>query len=243
MMYDYFESGLDNVFLLGGFEWHETDYGSGVTINDPEGLNKAIIRMIIGNPQRITGQQFRFLRGALDMSQRQIGDTLNENTQNIKRWEKARDDAIPSGSADRLLRIIVKENVDGVSSAVTFIQDLNQLDDIEANKIYFDIIGDTWSVSEPDEIEEAVSSVLWDHDSKGDEFNVVCSGVFADLKLNAGPLVAVPYNLPTCKHNVPDDPKLRTITCYALNQLRDRRRQKSDNWSDWSDLHQSIQAD
>ena len=68
--YHYTESGLDNVWLLGGVARHETPYGPGVAIDDVDGLNAAIAAWIVERKSYWHGRELKFLRKRLDLSQR-----------------------------------------------------------------------------------------------------------------------------------------------------------------------------
>ena len=57
--YQYTESGLNNVYLVGGFEF--ADQGKAVIIRDIDGLHRAIGHILVNQPRRLTGNEFRFL--------------------------------------------------------------------------------------------------------------------------------------------------------------------------------------
>ena len=67
MAYHYRESGLDNIFLIDGFRVHKTKYGRGVSIDNTEGLHKAIGRWLIDLPKPLNGAELRFLRLEMDL--------------------------------------------------------------------------------------------------------------------------------------------------------------------------------
>ena len=66
--YHYRECGLDNIYLLNGFEYVETPRGMGVTIKARQGLHKAIGAMLV-EKRSLTGKEFRFLRHELTLTQ------------------------------------------------------------------------------------------------------------------------------------------------------------------------------
>ncbi|KAF0109474.1 MAG: hypothetical protein FD149_2832, partial [Rhodospirillaceae bacterium] len=67
--YHYRLSGLDYVYLVNGFAWHETEYGPGIAIDDLDHLHEAIARHVVTSPSRLRGQEVRFLRSILNVSQ------------------------------------------------------------------------------------------------------------------------------------------------------------------------------
>lgn len=86
--YHYTLCGLNNVYLLNGYEEYETPYGKGVVINDIDGLHLAIARDIINSPRRLLPEEFRFLRKEMKCSQGSFGLTIGVNEQTIARIEK-----------------------------------------------------------------------------------------------------------------------------------------------------------
>ena len=103
----YTESGLDNVWLRGGVERHETPYGPGVSIKGVDELNAAIANWIVERKSYWCGRELRFLRKRLNLSQKGIADLLGYSDQQIRRWEN--DSAEMPGPASRLLRLLVRE--------------------------------------------------------------------------------------------------------------------------------------
>lgn len=58
--YHYLESGLPNVWLANGFTVHETDYGSGVSIDDVAELHQVILmHRNIGEDARLVFEKRR----------------------------------------------------------------------------------------------------------------------------------------------------------------------------------------
>ena len=59
-MYDYTESGLDNVYLKNGYKIHKTVYGEGVSIENTDGLHKVIAKWLVEMPKPLIGAEVRF---------------------------------------------------------------------------------------------------------------------------------------------------------------------------------------
>jgi putative transcriptional regulator len=107
-MHHYVESGLDNVYLENGYRLHRTPYGEGISIQDTEGLNKAIGRWLVSLPRPMTGAELRFLRLEMEATQRDLAGILGTTEQTLRLWEKHRKKIVP-GPADRLLRALYLE--------------------------------------------------------------------------------------------------------------------------------------
>ena len=74
--YHYTECGLDNVYLINGFEFVETPFGSGVHIENVDGLHRAIGKDVIELERPLVGKEIRFLRESMDCSQRELAELL-----------------------------------------------------------------------------------------------------------------------------------------------------------------------
>ena len=145
MAHHYIESGLDNIWLESGFTRHSTAYGDGVSIHDSQALHRAIGTRLTGLPIALNGAELRFLRLEMDFSQKALGSLLGVDEQAIRRWEKARSRPI-SGPADRLLRALYVEWVDGDESVRQIVERLAnvQVDDAPIGR--FVALADGWTV-------------------------------------------------------------------------------------------------
>jgi DNA-binding transcriptional regulator YiaG len=102
-------SGLNNVYLLNGYRIRKTPHGDTLSIEDIDGLHRAIGRRLIAVERPLVGRELRFLRLEMDLSQKCLGAIIGSNEQSVKRWEKHKDTPISSGPADRLLRALYGE--------------------------------------------------------------------------------------------------------------------------------------
>lgn len=94
--YHYTECGLDYVYLVDGFEVLETSYGRVVQVANAGKLDRAIALAVVRRQNRLTGQEVRFLRGLLDMTQAELGGTLGKDAQTVARWEKGKTEIPPT---------------------------------------------------------------------------------------------------------------------------------------------------
>ena len=106
-MYHYTECGLDYVYLVNGYVVLDTGYGPAVQVEHAEQLDRQIALAIINHQGPLTGQEVRFLRGLLDLTQAELGDLLGKDAQSVARWERLKT-AIPP-TEDRALRQIYLE--------------------------------------------------------------------------------------------------------------------------------------
>lgn len=147
MTYHYIESGLDNVYLENGFTVHKTPYGEGVSIQDTDELHREIGQWIVSLPKPLNGAELRFLRLELNMTQRHLAAMLGASEQNVRRWEKARETAVPNGSADRLLRLLFIEYVHGDGHIRELVDRLAELDQVEQVEARFQDTQEGWRLA------------------------------------------------------------------------------------------------
>jgi putative transcriptional regulator len=148
MVYHYRESGLDNIFLVDGFRRQQTSYGRGISIDNTEGLHRAIGQWLIDLPKPLNGAELRFLRLEMDLSQSQLAAIIGSTEQNVRRWEKARKRSI-SGPADRLLRVLYSEFSGGDGGVRRIVNRLAELDQITRIKAQARKTKSGWLMSSP----------------------------------------------------------------------------------------------
>lgn len=124
--YPYTECGLDDVYLLNGFEYHESPYGVGVSVHDVDGLHRAIALDLVRGKRLLSGREVRFLRNELDLSQEGLAMLLGNTAQTVARWEKGETET--PGSADRLIRLLYLEQVAGDPHVRDLLELLSRLD-------------------------------------------------------------------------------------------------------------------
>jgi len=125
--YHYTECGLNNIYLLNGYQYIDTPRGSAVSIKDADGLHKAIGMFLVTTKRDLSGEELRFLRHEMLMSQSTLAKLLGVSDQAIRRWENGKV-AIHKPS-ESLLRLLYREHVhdrDGKISTV-----LKQIADLE----------------------------------------------------------------------------------------------------------------
>lgn len=144
-LYHYTRCGLDYVYLSNGYRLHETSHGRGVAIEDVDGLHRSIAADIVRHRAQLQGQDVRFLRKEMDLSQQGLAILMGVDAQTVARWEKGRT-TIP-GPADRLLRVIYERQVNGSSDVAQVIAALNDLDDRQHDTRTFHETSEGWRVA------------------------------------------------------------------------------------------------
>jgi len=100
----YTACGLDNVYLLNGFKRETIDGEEYVTVENLDGLWKAIGLHLVTTRKALAPKEIRFLRQHMDMTQAELGARLRVSDQTVARWEKDQCD-LP-GPADMMLRVL-----------------------------------------------------------------------------------------------------------------------------------------
>ncbi|MFC7332447.1 helix-turn-helix domain-containing protein [Rhodocista pekingensis] len=110
----YVECGLDYVWLEGGFVREETAYGPAVRVEHASALDRAIAEAVVRHRRHLTGQEVRFLRGLMDLTQEGLAALLGKDAQSVARWERARTRIPPT--EDRALRQLFLEHAGSAQS-------------------------------------------------------------------------------------------------------------------------------
>jgi len=96
--------GLPNVYLLNGVTIEENDdYGTLVTIDRINELHSVIGRSIIRSPHELTGEEMRFLRKQIGLTQTQLAKKFRVSNQTVANYEKGKTE---KGPADMAMRCI-----------------------------------------------------------------------------------------------------------------------------------------
>jgi DNA-binding transcriptional regulator YiaG len=119
--------GLDDIYLVSGYELADSDYGSGVVIHDLDGLHRAIGLHLAVEKKALNQKEVRFLRHEMDLTQAQLGDLLRVSDQTVARWEKG-EVPIP-GPAEMLLRVLYLGHVSKKVDVRKLAEDLRAMDD------------------------------------------------------------------------------------------------------------------
>lgn len=141
----YLESGLDYVWLSAGFTREETGYGPAVTVRDATALDRAIALAVVRGRRRLTGQEVRFLRGLMDMTQGELGALLGKDAQSVARWEKAKTGIPPT--EDRALRQIFLEHAGEPQPFTETARQVSAIRDDIGTLVATGIAGGRWAIS------------------------------------------------------------------------------------------------
>lgn len=155
-MYQYTDSGLDNVYLENGYVRHKTPYGEGISIQNTEGLHKVIGKWLVSLPKPLNGAELRFLRLEMEQTQRHLAELLNAQEQTLRLWEKQKKKSIP-GTADRLLRALYLGYTGGDGDLRRMLERLATLDQLEqARGSFQQTSNNRWKQKVVPSLEEAV---------------------------------------------------------------------------------------
>lgn len=125
--YHYTECGLDNIYLVNGFESMDTPYGKAVRVEDREGLHRAIGLMLVEEKPELNGKEFRFLRHEMNLTQKDLAAVLDVNVQSVARWEKGHSRI--DGPAKNILRLLYQEFIGGNNKIIEPLKKLAELDE------------------------------------------------------------------------------------------------------------------
>lgn len=142
--YHYTECGLDNVYLLNGYECE--DYGGEeyVSVKAVEQLHNAIGLYLVSQRKALSGSEIRFLRKEMDLTQGDLADLLGTSDQSVARWEKEQSQI--QSAAHTLLRLIYISHAKGEIDVDALVREFHARDDgPEVARLEFD--GENWAAA------------------------------------------------------------------------------------------------
>lgn len=133
-MYHYTECGLSNIVLANGYNVEIIDDEEYTSIDDMNGLHKAIALAIVESNGALTNEEFKFLRVEMNISQKALGERFDVSEQTIARYEK--ETKVPR-ITDAALRSLYMESQDKNNPMGFF---LDMLADTEAKEAAQEIV-------------------------------------------------------------------------------------------------------
>jgi len=127
--------GLDDVYLLSGYELVQTEDGIDTIIHDIDGLHRAIGECLVEHKKALNGKDVRFLRKQMNLTQNDLGRLMSTSDQTVARWEKG-EYPIP-GPEETLLRVVYAADTKGHVNVREFIEELRALDAPPKEKMVF----------------------------------------------------------------------------------------------------------
>lgn len=141
----YMGCGLDDVWLAGGYELETVDGELTITVHDLDGLHEAIGRYLVRRKKLLTGKEIRFLRLQMDLTQSRFARLVGCDAQQVARYEKGQN-KMP-GAVDRLLRMLYREHLKDPVAVQDFLEMVDQMDGLMADKQVFDVTPEGWKVA------------------------------------------------------------------------------------------------
>lgn len=103
--YHYTECGLDNIYLANGFHREVFDGEEYISIDNVDGLWKAIGFSLVCLPRILEPKEIKFLRQQMGKTQAELAQLLRVDTQTVARWEKGKSEM--PGPADIAIRFLM----------------------------------------------------------------------------------------------------------------------------------------
>lgn len=136
--YHYTECGLDNIYLINGFEEEATSQGPTIAIRNIDSLHQAISEFLCGQSRELRGEEIRFLRREMLLSQRNLAQLFDVQDRTVSRWEAGK--TVMSKSADTLLRLLYREQAKlpngGIKECLLRIADLEEKIDCTHERLF-----------------------------------------------------------------------------------------------------------
>jgi DNA-binding transcriptional regulator YiaG len=96
--------GLDEIYLLNGYDLEDHDGEQYMSVQKMEELHQAIGRHLVTHRKGLAPKEIRFLRNTMNLTQAELASRLGNNAQSVARWEKGECE-VP-GASEKLLRVV-----------------------------------------------------------------------------------------------------------------------------------------
>lgn len=134
-LFHYVQCGLDDVWLTSGVEVVETEYGKGFRIGHADELHEAIAKSIVNGARRLRGQEARFLRVLLNLSQEGMAKILGVDRATVIRWERTRERPL-TVMQDISVRTTYASRATGDDFVLTVIKEMQDADEQAHGEAY-----------------------------------------------------------------------------------------------------------
>ena len=138
----YPECGLDNIYLVSGYELEDTPHGEALSVKNEDGLIEAIAHHLVTEKKALSGEEYRFLRGQLDLTQAELAHLLGVSPQTVARWEKG--DCDLTGPAEGMIRVLWSEQFKAGEPILELLHRLAEADDPGNRKTFFGNDDSNW---------------------------------------------------------------------------------------------------
>jgi len=125
--------GLDYVYLLGGYYIWQTPHGESISFEG--GLARELGRYVARRRRNLRGQEVRYLRKEMELTQVELGRLLFLSYQQVARWEK--DICTIPGPADMLLRSLYLQHIGERVDIRTLSESIEELPDEDPSTVSF----------------------------------------------------------------------------------------------------------
>lgn len=140
--YHYTECGLEDVYLVNGYEIRHMDGEEGVAVKHVDALHQAIGVALVTEKKILSGKELRFLRNEMDLTQAELGQLMGLTDQSVARWEKDQYE-IPN-AADSLLRALYLGHINQTTDLRELIESLKSMDSTTDERFLFKPTKDGW---------------------------------------------------------------------------------------------------
>jgi DNA-binding transcriptional regulator YiaG len=138
----YTDCGLDDVYLVSGYEIVKTHDDEGIAVKNLDELHKAIGCYLAFHKKALAPKELRFLRKQMNLTQSDLGRLIGLSSQQVARWEKAVCEI--TGPADRLLRALYIQYVGNKLDLQKLAVELEEVDSRMNEKAYFAKTAQGW---------------------------------------------------------------------------------------------------
>lgn len=142
--FQYLACGLDNIYLTSGYVRKQRGGHWMTSIEDADGLHRAIARHLVLRRKQLSGRELRFLRKNMELTQAELAQLFGVTDQTVARYEKGESEF--TGAADMLLRLLVVGHLTGAVDPIKLAEEIRESDDVTEDKLVLEH-DDVWKIA------------------------------------------------------------------------------------------------
>ncbi|MBP6117603.1 MAG: hypothetical protein KBC57_03085 [Neisseriaceae bacterium] len=145
-MYEYKETGMDNVWLVNGHTVVEGPDGAAVQVVSVRQLANALAQVLVQSEAALSGRALRFLRLQLGLERTEMGAIIGVGAETIIQWEQ--EVTVLPVAADFMARVVYASRLTPSVTAVALLEQMAHVKRGTRHRIVCRFEQDAWRVGE-----------------------------------------------------------------------------------------------
>ena len=163
-MLHYVACGLPFIWLINGFYWRESSSGKSAVIPGIPNLHRAIGEQLVKKQGALTGNEVRFFRIEMNLSQKELALMLGTSEITVRKWEKSGCTQGPARLAIKALYSEMQLNKPGIVDLANDMKNNDEPEHVEDIRLYL-MLGEVGEASGQSHEEKNTNQIkAWQRD-------------------------------------------------------------------------------